>query len=328
MTGTLIFVVGPSGVGKDTLLDGARALLENDSRFHFLKRDITRDAAAGGEDHNPVSQAEFTARLNQGAYALHWGAHDLRYGLPLAQLSALTEGKSVIANGSRSVLASARGRFDRFAIISVTADEGLLRQRLRQRGRETDADIERRIARAESFEVSGDDVFTISNDGSVADGVAQFVECLAKLDGRLFRARPQDGIAYPRPGSYLIARRGDEFLFALTDHYSLPGGGIEAGETAVQALEREVLEETGCRLTSAPIHLCDASAYNAEEPGKYWHKLHRFFVANVEQVTQPTEPGHKPVWVNPLKVWERLGPEVQYALKQAGLQVPEMMSAQ
>ncbi|MEL7109696.1 MAG: phosphonate metabolism protein/1,5-bisphosphokinase (PRPP-forming) PhnN [Pseudomonadota bacterium] len=328
MTGSLIFVVGPSGVGKDTLLDGARHWLEGDSRFHFLRRDITRPESAGGEAHNPVSPEAFEARLQAGEYALHWGAHDLRYGLPHSELEGLERGRSVIANGSRSAVDTARRLFERVAIVSVTADEDLLRRRLKARAREADADIEKRIARATAFEVTGEDVHTIRNDGSVEDGVAKFVEVLALLDGRLFRQRPQVDIVYPRPGSYLITRRDQTVLFALTDAYNLPGGGIEQGETPEQALAREVLEETGCRLTSAPQYLCDASCYNAQQDGPSWHKLHRFFTANVEEVAAPTEPDHEPVWVNPLDIWDQLGPEIRYGLKQAGLRVPEKMPAQ
>lgn len=184
MSGLLILVVGPSGVGKDSLLEGAKSLLEGDVRFHFLRRDITRAASAGGEAHNAVSIAQFTDTLNRGGYGLNWGAHDLQYGLPNTELAALSVGKTVIANGSRSVLDIARSRFDRLAIISVTASENLLRQRLLAREREDADDIERRIRRARAFQVEGDDVFVLENDASLEQGIASFVELLAVLHSR------------------------------------------------------------------------------------------------------------------------------------------------
>ena len=80
--GTLFLVVGPSGVGKDTLLDGAREVLGGYTFYRFCQRYITRDAAAGGEDYLPVSETEFSAMLDQGAFFHHWDAHGLRYGVP------------------------------------------------------------------------------------------------------------------------------------------------------------------------------------------------------------------------------------------------------
>ena len=56
--GKLIFVVGPSGSGKDTLIDGAKDLL-SDEKFAFIKREITRSAKAGGEDHIEISKGDF-----------------------------------------------------------------------------------------------------------------------------------------------------------------------------------------------------------------------------------------------------------------------------
>lgn len=40
--GTFFFVVGPSGGGKDTLIDGARQVLEPTGRYVFARRVITR----------------------------------------------------------------------------------------------------------------------------------------------------------------------------------------------------------------------------------------------------------------------------------------------
>lgn len=316
MAGTLILVVGPSGVGKDTLLDGARHLLRCDSRFHFVRRDITRSASAIGEDHNALSNAEFVERLARGEYALHWGAHDLLYGLSHAELSALEHGKSVIANGSRSVLGEARETFKPLAILSVTADETLLRQRLEARGREDSSDIERRIERAKAFNVTGDDVLTICNNGSVKEGVAQTLEGLARIDGRVFGQCPPGDAPVPRPGAYLISRRGDDVLFVKTGAYSLPGGGLEGDERAEEALRREVLEETGCVLTTEPVQLCDASVFGRGGDLKPFHKLQRYFLADVEERCAPSERDHVPMWMNPKQIWEKLPPDVQYALTQ------------
>src|SRR5213595_2440667 len=57
--GTFFLVVGPSGVGKDSLMDGARAALLTDPRYVFARRVITRPTGSPGEDHEGATEAEF-----------------------------------------------------------------------------------------------------------------------------------------------------------------------------------------------------------------------------------------------------------------------------
>lgn len=175
-SGRLVLVVGPSGVGKDTLIEAAKTL--DLSGVRIVKRDITRPADLGGEDYASVSEADFARRESAGRYALSWRAHGLSYGVPGDIVEDLAAGKTVIANVSRTVLPEARQRFGNLVVVSVTASSDIIRARLQARGRETDAEIEGRVSRAAEFAVAGADVVELCNDGSRAEAVAAFIALL------------------------------------------------------------------------------------------------------------------------------------------------------
>lgn len=177
--GTLFLVVGPSGAGKDTLLDAARTHLTGDPRFVFPDRVITRPAESGGEAHRAVTDDEFRTLSSAGAFLLEWSAHNLLYGIPASAGHALDTGRHAVINVSRGVLDDARSRLQPVQIISIEVPTHVLRMRLTERGRETTEDIEHRIARAAAFKVIGPDVVTVQNDSTIDRALARFLNALA-----------------------------------------------------------------------------------------------------------------------------------------------------
>ena len=137
MNGTLFLVVGPSGAGKDTLLDGARQAMADDDEYIFAHRTITRPEDAGGEAHEAVNLSEFEKRAEAGGFLAHWGAHGLRYGISATLLDDLTSGRHVLANISRGAIDQIAERYDKLVVLEVTAPRDVLAARLAARGRES-----------------------------------------------------------------------------------------------------------------------------------------------------------------------------------------------
>ena len=199
MVGRLILVVGPSGVGKDSLLDGARAALKGDPAFVFPRRYTTREPDLGGEDYIALTPDEFDFERARGTFALSWEAHGLSYGVPASIRGDLAMGINVVVNVSRAVLDAARATFPGLRVISIIAPRDILRQRLLARGRETEEEIEERLERAEAFQLDGPDVLTISNDATLEEGIARFVG-LIRQAAQKESARPAE-TAHPSPAA-------------------------------------------------------------------------------------------------------------------------------
>ncbi len=176
--GVMIVVVGPSGAGKDTLMEFAAQRLGQREDIHFAQRAITRSRDAGGENHDAVTPEEFARRFENGDFCVSWQAHGLSYGIPTSVRDQLAQGKIVIANGSRSALSHFKAAFPTLKVVNIIATLDVLAARLESRGRESREEILRRLQRS-SLEVCGDfDVTTIDNSGALEVSGAAFAELL------------------------------------------------------------------------------------------------------------------------------------------------------
>jgi len=165
--GAFVAIGGPSGVGKDTLIRYARDRLIDDDRFMFVRRVITRPPGDPSEDSLSVDESEFQRLVDGGAFALSWSAHGLRYGLPIEIDKAITDGRVVVANVSRTVLGELKARYRRVVPIAIRADPAAVKARLLGRGREDAGGIRARAERVVTS--SGDEWIELRNDGSIEE---------------------------------------------------------------------------------------------------------------------------------------------------------------
>ncbi len=177
----LVLVVGPSGAGKDTILNGARRLLADDPRFFFPRRAITRPADAGGEDHIAVSDQDYDAILAHDGFALHWQAHGLRYGISRGIERDLALNRSVVVNASRTMIETAQHLYPGTQAIFVTASPQVLAERLAARNRETHDAILARLNRKTPLPTTGDGIWHVRNDGTADTAINAFVAILKRI---------------------------------------------------------------------------------------------------------------------------------------------------
>ncbi|KRW59386.1 phosphonate metabolism protein/1,5-bisphosphokinase (PRPP-forming) PhnN [Pseudomonas sp. TTU2014-080ASC] len=169
MGGRLIYLMGPSGSGKDSLLQAARErLAEHGCRV--IRRVITRSSEAVGEDAVSLTPDEFELQEAAGEFALSWRANGLAYGIPKQIDEWLAAGLDVLINGSRGYLAEARQHYPQLIPVLLTVDNEVLRERLIRRQRETPEQIEQRLARNALFDAQAaeaDGLYVLDNSGDL-----------------------------------------------------------------------------------------------------------------------------------------------------------------
>lgn len=145
MTGSWVFVCGPSGAGKDSVMAWARERLAGDARIVFARRLVTRPAGPGSDD-DEISAATLQALREAGKIGFEWSAHGHAYAIAGHYAKDVDAGRVVVINGSREHVA-ALPREPRLRSVVVTAPLHTVAQRLQARGRESARAVAERIQR-------------------------------------------------------------------------------------------------------------------------------------------------------------------------------------
>lgn len=145
----LFVVSGPSGVGKSTVL---RRVVREVSGLSFAVSHTTRPRREGeedGRDYHFVGDAEFDALVADDAFVEWAEVHDHRYGTSRGALAPPAGGDLLIevdVQGARSLRDEIPGAVTIFIAPPAFSD---LEARLTGRGRESGAEVRRRLRTAE-----------------------------------------------------------------------------------------------------------------------------------------------------------------------------------
>lgn len=116
-----------------------------------------------------------------------------------------------------------------------------------------------------------------------------------------------------RDGAYVIIERNDDDKIAIaTDGtWFFLGGGIEQGETELEALKRELLEESGYSIKNIKYFDKVTSWADGGKRGPL-DVTATFYIAEFdEKVVEPIEKTHKVLWVNANEYKDKLYHEYQ-----------------
>lgn len=122
-----------------------------------------------------------------------------------------------------------------------------------------------------------------------------------------------------RPGAYaIIVRREDSKIGIVTDgiDYFFLGGGIENGETSMQALERELIEESGYLIKNVKYLNEIGQFLHSKEKGFLNVQAYVYVAEFDKKIKNPIEKDHKVLWVDPEEYVGKLYREWQRCILQ------------
>lgn len=185
MTGRIVIVSGPSGVGKDTVIDAWSSADPRVERVVAVTTRPPREGEVDGSDYHFVDRAVFNQMVEDGAFLEHKVVHGEMYATPMSGV------QSVLDRGNFAVLKidvqGAAAVMDKvpevvsFFILPPSIEE--LERRLRSRGSESEEKVAERLQNA-IREIESSEIYhyRFVND-SVERCVGEIQEILEVLSG-------------------------------------------------------------------------------------------------------------------------------------------------
>lgn len=181
--GMLVLFSGPSGVGKDTVLD---IILSKDEKLQRSVSLTTREKRAGeidGEDYYFITKEEFSQMIKDGQVLEYAQYGENIYGTPKAPVDKwLKEGKTVILKIEVKGAQKIRELYpEALSIFLLPPSMQILEDRIRRRATENEDDINRRLEIAKNEILrSADYDFVVVNDNldEASDNVLSIIKAL------------------------------------------------------------------------------------------------------------------------------------------------------
>ena len=179
--GILILVVGNSGSGKDSIINGASEKYPLDlKKVYIVKRYITRPPSEN-EDNYFISSEEFNEMGKKGKFALQWHIYGLDYGVSIEIEDWLKNGHTVIVNVSRTIINDTRRKYKNLKVVFIDVPLEITLQRLKIRERESEQGLKERIERARNNQKFPEADFEIDNSGELDEAINQFLNYVISL---------------------------------------------------------------------------------------------------------------------------------------------------